>query len=344
MRVALAGLGLALMACGSGGGKDAASTPTVPVTLAPAVRDSFTLVLPLSGRLGPVPLGSAVLAAPADAIVGQVAVEVGSRVGRGELIISLDAPELRASAIALRAAAEAATRDASRQEALLADGITSKRQADESAAAAASAEAAAHSAERLLARARVTSPLGGVVQRVLVHPGERIQAGQTLAEVVDPSILDFTAAAPPRVLASLHAGQVVMVSAEGAERAEPGRVRAIAPAVDSLTNAAQVVIRVPNTAGRLRAGAAATALVQAERWSDALVVPETALVVVGDSLAVFVVGTDSLAHARAVVVRARQGGRAAVTGAVQPGDRVVTTGAAGLVDGTRVVAAPERLE
>jgi len=54
-------------------------------------------------------------------------------------------------------------------------------------------------------------------------------------------------------------------------------------------------------------------------------------------MSVFVVGADSVAHAHHVTVGVRQKGRAEVTGDIQAGDRVATTGAYGLSDGMRVV-------
>jgi hypothetical protein len=67
------------------------------------------------------------------------------------------------------------------------------------------------------------------------------------------------------------------------------------------------------------------------------VIPDSALVLVGNVMSVFVVGADSVAHAHRVNVGVRQNGRAEVSGDIQAGDRVATTGAYGLSDGMRVV-------
>ncbi|MEP7227048.1 MAG: hypothetical protein ABI785_06785 [Gemmatimonadales bacterium] len=107
--------------------------------------------------------------------------------------------------------------------------------------------------------------------------------------------------------------------------------------MDSLTNAGEVVIRVPNPDQRLLAGAGATGRVVIGVDPAALVVPDSALIMAGDSTTVFVVGPDSLVHQRIVTAGVRQGGRVAVKGPLAPGDRVVTTGAFGLQDGMRVV-------
>jgi multidrug efflux pump subunit AcrA (membrane-fusion protein) len=117
----------------------------------------------------------------------------------------------------------------------------------------------------------------------------------------------------------------------------PGQVAALAPGVDSLTNAGQVVVRVANRGGRLHAGAGATALVRLGTHREAVVVPDSAIVLAGDSSTVFVVGPDSIAHQRAIVRGIHAGNRTEVRQGVRPGEQVVTTGAFGLQDGMRVV-------
>jgi RND family efflux transporter MFP subunit len=335
---------LAAGACGRGDDAEIVVTPRVPVGTAIAAMDTVTEIVTLTGRLAPPPGGSALLAAPAAGVVKRIAVQVGSRVARGTLLVELDVPELEKEAQTLAAQAEIAGREAARQEELLREGITSKRQADEKAAEATSARSAARAAARLLERARVTSPLGGGVQRVLVHPGERVDAGAPLVEVIGGSTLDLLAAVPAAELRRIRLGAPARVRADGDPAGYAGRVAAVAPAVDSLTNAGQVVIRIPDPAGGrkgagggLRAGAGATAIVSVGARHEALVIPDSALVVLGDSLAVFVVGADSVAHARTVAAGVRRGGRAEIVRGLSAGERVVTTGAFGLADGMRVV-------
>jgi membrane fusion protein (multidrug efflux system) len=320
--------------------EDVAVTPKVPVGVATAVRDTLTEGLAVVGRLTPTPGGSALLTAPAAGVVGQIQVQVGAKVSKGQLLLTLDVPDLANNARALTAAAEIAEKDAQRQEQLLAEGITSAKQAEQRRAEAVGARAQANAAQQLYARARVTSPLAGGVQRVAVHPGERVDAGAQLIEVINASVLDLLALVPSAQLGDLRVGQGVTVTPDGSTDGFPGKINAIAPGVDSLTNAAQVFIRVPNPVGALRAGTGATALVLVGKRRDAVVVPDSAIVVVGDSLSVFVVEGDTLARVRSVTVGARRGGRAEIKAGLKPGEVVVTSGAFGLTDGMKVV--PEK--
>jgi RND family efflux transporter MFP subunit len=332
---------LSLAACGqgqgaAGGDSSAVAATRVPIGVATVRQDTLSEQIELVGRLTPVPGGSAVLTAPAPGVVRSVPVQVGSPVRAGQLLVELQSPELTTSARELRLAAQTAERDAKRQADLLAQGITSQRQADERASQAESARSAADAAEALLARAHVTSPIDGAVQRVAVQQGERVETGAQLVQVVNSSALDLIAAAPAAALARLRTGASAQVRVEGSNQSATGRIRATAPAVDSTTNSAQVVIRVLNPGESLRPGLGARASVTVG-MKRGLIVPDSALVLVGDSMSVFVVGADSAVHQRPVTVEARQGGRAVIRGDVKAGDQVATTGAYGLAEGMHVV-------
>jgi membrane fusion protein (multidrug efflux system) len=334
---------LLLLACrgGDGGGATDGAAPTtrVPVGLGSVTRDSLVETVTLTGRLEAQPGGAALLAAPAAGVVRRLRAQVGDQVRRGDVVAELDVPELQADAEQKSAAAAQAEREAARQQQLLADGITSARQAEEAAAAARQAASAAASARDLLRRTRVTSPVAGRVQEVLVQPGERVEAGRPLVQIVAPDTLDLAAPVPSSDLARLSVGLPAEVTEEGGTAPASGRVAALAPGVDSLTNAGEAVIRVPNRAGRLHPGATATARVRLGVRRNVLVVPDSALILAGDSSVVFVVGADSVAHQRAVQRGVRAGGRTEVAGDLRPGDRVVTTGAFGLQDGMHVAPA-----
>jgi RND family efflux transporter MFP subunit len=334
---------LALLAgCGRTGAETDTSESTslsrtkVPVGVATVVRDTVRDELVVTGRLAPKPGGSALLTAPAAGVVSAVHAQVGARVRRGEELLLLEVPELAADARQKEAAAAQAQREAERQARLLSDGVTSKRAAEEAAAAAGQAASAAEAAKTLLERTRVRTPLSGRVQAVRVQRGERVDAGALLAEVIDADTLDLHVAVPAGRLARVHAGQQVSLVQEGDTSSHAAMIQAVAPGVDSLTNAGEVVIRAPNTKGQLLVGAGATARVLVGAEPEALVVPDSALVLAGDSSAVFVVGPDSIVHQRIVVPGVHQGNRVAVQGGVRAGDRVVTTGAFGLQDGMKV--------
>jgi RND family efflux transporter MFP subunit len=338
-------LAMAGMDCGrSVEGDDAArrSDTRVPVAIALVQRDSLVESLTLTGRLEARPGGSALLVAPAAGVVRTVRVQVGDRVARGATVAELDVPELSADARQKTTAADQAEREAARQRQLLADGITSTRQAEEAAASAQQAVAAAAAARDLLARTRIVSPIAGRVQTVLAQRGEQVDAGKPLIQIVASDTLDLVVPVPAADLRRLSPGQEAAVVQEGDTVTISGHLAALAPGVDSLTNAGTAVVRIPNSGGRLHPGASATAKVRLGIHREVLVVPRSAIVLAGDSSVVFVVGTDSVAHQRVVSRGIESGGRVEVRGSLEPGNRVVTTGAFGLQDGMRVAPSGDR--
>lgn len=329
-------LGASLAACGGEKGESAAA-PRVPVEIGVVRRDSMVVMIEADGRLIPRPDGAATLSAPADAVVRSVGVSLGARVGRGAALIELDAPEVMAQAAALKAQAAAAATNLDRQRQLLAEGIAARRDVEDQGAASEALAAQARAAEAIEGRLHVRAPLAGVVASLSVHQGERVTAGQPLVEVVDPARVHAAATVPAAALADLRPGQAATLTVEGSTLEWPATVEGVGGTVDSLSNTAQVTVR-PRTIGpALRPGAGATIRIRAAVHRNVLVIPAAALVFVGNQATVFVVSADSVAHALAVNVIAKGPTTIEVTGALQAGDRVVTTGAYGLPDSARVV-------
>lgn len=333
--------GLLILACLAGcraaPGDDAAEGAVrAPVATALVRRDSMAEELEVIGSLRPSPGHSAQLTAPVAGVVAESKVQAGDRVTPGQLLLVLDVPELEATAANSEVAAQVAERDASRQRGLLEQGVASRRTVEEKEALARSARADASSAAAQLARASLRSPIAGQIQQVRAQVGERVEAGAPLVEVVDPSSLDLAGAIPATAMARIHPGQPVSITIEGLPGTLPGLVHAVAPALDSASHSGMVIIRLRNRTS-LPAGIGARALVRVGVLRDVLVIPDSALVVVGDSEATFEVGPDSIARRRTVVILARNGGWVAVAGELKPGASVVTTGAWGLADGMHVL-------
>ena len=330
-------LAVALLGCHGGAREDDAETAVrAPVSTATVRRDSMAEQVEILGELRPSPGHAASLTSPVAGVILETAVQAGDAVAPGTLLLRLDAPELAAAAASSAAAADAAERDASRQRGLLDEGVASRRTVEEKEAAARSARADATAAAAQLARTAIHSPIKGHVQRVAAQVGERVEAGALLVEVVDRSSLDLTGAVPASALPRIHPGQTALISVEGQAAQFAGVVHAVAPALDSASHSGTVIVRLRNP-GALPAGIGARAQVRVGTLRNAILIPDSAIVVVGDSEATFVVGADSVAHRRSLVVLARHAGWTAVRGDLEAGNLVVTTGAWGLVDGMHVV-------
>lgn len=284
-----------------------------------------------------------------SAIVRSVHVNEGQRVERGQLLVRLDAADARlaaaqatASAAAARAQAELARAETERLVPLAADGTITPQRADQLQAqeralssAAEAADIAAQQARRNVSDTSVRAPFSGTIARVYVEAGEMASRAPptTLLRLVDLSTMEVRARVHESKLSAVEEGSAVRVRAGGVEA--QGVVEYINPELDASTRSADVVVRVPNEGGRLRAGMSADLEIEPSAETDALLVPWLAIIPEGDARSVFVV-IDGRVQRREILATSYDDEHALVVDGVEDGDVVVVEGHEGLSDGIQV--------
>jgi multidrug efflux pump subunit AcrA (membrane-fusion protein) len=192
-------------------------------------------------------------------------------------------------------------------------------------------------AQAELARASIRAPITGTVTKRAVNDGESVDPATPAFEVIDASSLDLVANLPAQYLGRVKTGNLAVVKIEPfPDREFEGGVVQVAPAVDAQTNTVAVRVRLPNPRGELKAGLFADAKIAVEIHANALVVPEAALVVEGDETFVFVPKSDETVEKRKVTVGIRDAGRAEISEGLKEDERVVTAGAFGLEDKSKI--------
>jgi cobalt-zinc-cadmium efflux system membrane fusion protein len=239
--------------------------------------------------------------------VEHMAADVGSAVKPGTVLASLASPDFGAAqADAARAEADHALtrKQLQRQRELLDAGIVARRDVEQAEADAARAEA-----EVARARARVAMYGGGsrvnqqlalragiagiVVERNL-NPGQELRPDQSgpgvpaLFVISDPSSLWVQIDAREAEVGTLQVGSVFELEVPAYPgRRFPGRVTALADAIDPLTRTVKVRGLVANDERLLKSEMLATAHVQ-RRQSEGVVVPAGAVLLRGEKHWVFV--------------------------------------------------------
>jgi multidrug efflux pump subunit AcrA (membrane-fusion protein) len=212
-----------------------------------------------------------------------------------------------------------------------------RTQAAVTAGGVSAAVAAQQVAQAELARSSIRAPISGTVTKRAINDGASVDPATPAFEVIDSSSLDLVANLPAQYLGRVKTGNLAVVKIEPfPDREFEGGVVQVAPAVDAQTNTVAVRVRLPNPRGELRAGLFADARIAVEIHANALVVPEAALVVEGDETFVFVPKSDGTVEKRKVTVGIRDGGRAEIAEGLKDGERVVTTGAFGLGDKSKI--------
>lgn len=216
------------------------------------------------------------------------------------------------------------------------ESVGQKEQIKSAEAQLASAKGQYLAAQAQLAYSEIRSPIDGIVTSRPLFPGEMASAGTPLMTVMNTSQMVARATMTPEQAAWLRVGDAAMISGGGPGDV-PGKVSVVSPALDPSSTTIQVWAEATNPGGELKAGSTVQLSVVAKSVPNALVIPASAVLTAADgTTSVMVVGTDNVAHQTQVKTGIHEGDNVEITSGLQAGERVVTEGAFGLPDGTKV--------
>lgn len=201
----------------------------------------------------------------------------------------------------------------------------------------ASAEGKLQSAEAQVSFANLRSPIDGVVTDRPLFPGETAPAGTPLITVMDTSSLIAKLHIAQSAAQKLKIGGAAELAIPGVDEPQDATIALISPALDPGSTTVEVWLKLPNPGGRYKAGTPVHAIIHGAIVENATQIPSTAIVPADDgSTNVMLLGSDGAAHKRAVKVGLRTKEKAQILGGVTTADMVITEGAYGLDEGTKV--------
>jgi len=206
----------------------------------------------------------------------------------------------------------------------------------------ASAKGQYQGAEAQLSYSEIHSPINGVITDRPLYAGETAAAGVPLLTVMDTAQVIAKAHIPQTDAALLKLGDPATLTVPGEEDPVKGKVTVISPALDPNSTTVEVWVQAENSKQRLRPGTSVHLSVLAKTLKDALVVPPESVLTGSDgATTVMVVGDDGRAHQKPVKIGVKQGDDVQILEGLTVGERVITAGAFGLPDKTKVkVEAP----
>lgn len=293
--------------------------------------------------------------------VSLIRVDIGDHVKAGDLVATLEVPELGdqlASAVAAEQHAQAdhaiAHLNSDRlegvnrtQPALVAQQDLDDASAKDSATAAtlASAKADVDRYGALVGYTRITAPFNGVITKRYVDLGSLIQAGtasssEPLVELAQDDLLRLRFPVPESETPRIHAGEEVRISVDALHRSFSGKIVRDAWSIDRATRTMLTEIDVPNPDGQLKAGMYASITLPLEEARGILAVPLQALSR-GEPPTILVVGADGAVEERIVSVGLRTAELAEVKTGLVSGERVIVSDRGGIHPGDKVTAREE---
>ncbi len=290
--------------------------------------------------------------------VQSIPVDIGDRVKTGDVIATLEVPELqedlRQSTAALDAARAGVNQsDANYQAAhdvfirleqvakdhpklVAAQELDDSRAKDQAAAAAlASARrhveeaAAAQSRETaLVAYSKITAPFDGVVTRRYADIGALIQAGTSstaqgtaVVSLAQENVLRVMCPVPESAVASVRAGKPVQIEVSGLHRTLTGTITRFSRQLDPQTRTMETEVDLPNDDLSVTPGMYGWAQLTLEERKDTLNLPVQA-VSVGAHPSVYLINGDHQLEERAVALGLETAGRVEITDGLRLNDLV----------------------
>ena len=352
-----------------GGGPGGFGAQPMRVNSADVARADIAERLQIVGNL--IGAASVEVAPKINGRLREIGVRLGDPVARGQEVARVEDDELRQQVNQAEASYEVARatvrqREAdlvlaettrNRSQSLFSDALVSRQELDD-----AEARYQAANAQLDLARAQfdeagarleelrinlentvMVSPVDGFIGRRYLDPGAYVTSNTAVASVVDISLVRLVANLVERDLRLVEEGvrARIEVDAFPSESFE-GRIARIAPVLDPATRTAEIEIEVPNPDFRLKPGMYARVSLVVGNKSQALVVPREAVVIRTSARGVFRVdpGDGSpTAQFVSLVIGLEDELHVEVIEGVSEGDRVVTTGAAGLQHGDPILLA-----
>jgi len=285
--------------------------------------------------------------------------DIGSRVGKGELLAKIDTPEVdqelnqtRAARQQILAQMELAKITADRWENLRKTDSVSAQEADQqtsgykqSQANLAAADANVRRLEQLEGFKDVYAPFSGVLTRRNVDPGALINAGAGGRELFDLARVD-----PLRVYTSVPqayaprikvGAKTVVTLQEFPGQKFLGTVARTAESIDPTTRTLLTEVDVPNKDGRLLPGSFGEVHFAVGTNINKVTIPVNAMLFRAEGPRVAVVGPGGKVELRPINIGRDYGATLEVLGGISPTDQIVINPADSLEDGQPVnVAQP----
>lgn len=346
----LVALGLALPGCTRTSANANAPVPetnATAVAVAPVVREDLWLPVTIPAEFHP--FAEVTLHAKVAGYLDQLNVDIGDRVKAGQLLATLEVPELKPELDRATAALDHAGADATnalraytrlaavnrRQSNLVAqqDLDTAEARSLTTAAALNGARAEVERLRTLAAYTRLTAPFDGVITARFADPGTLIQGAsgsdtqsRPVVRVSDNFRLRLDFPVPAAYVRDVHVGDPVEVQVQSlGGKLFSGRIARCAGRIESETRTMQAEAEVANPSLEITPGMYARVELKVQRRPDVLALPIEAAIRADrpDQAAVLLVNAAHVIEQRQVTLGLETPSRYEVLAGLHEGDLVV---------------------
>jgi RND family efflux transporter MFP subunit len=274
--------------------------------------------------------------AEAEGRVERLLVEEGDRVTKGQVLAVLVQDEAKIALSKVKLKASNASAALERAEGTRDQGLISAEAYDTLKMEFDVASQEVAEAEWRLAKTVIRSPFSARVTERFITIGQHLRPGDELFTVADYDPLVARIYLPESDVLELEEGREVRIAlAANAELSFTGRIRQIAPVVDTATGTVKVTVEAVKPPTGVRPGAFVSIGIVREQHPTALLLPRESVIRELRAAHVFI-SEDGTAVKKAVELGLEEGDLVEVISGVAEGDSVVVAGQGALDDGQKI--------
>ena len=178
-----------------------------------------------------------------------------------------------------------------------------------------------------LSQTKIFTYVSGIVTDRPKRAGDSIVSGEPVVKIADPKLILVEAYLDQRFAGAIRAGQTATVTLRGRAKEQlPGRVYRVRPQADPAAEEMTVEISFPLPPAELQIGQWADVYVAVSQTKNALMVPKTAVMTMGDERSVLVADANNKVRQVRVesIASSPRSEVMAISGALKTGDWVLT--------------------
>lgn len=290
------------------------STPAVPVTVSSVAAENNTPFLTASGKIEAA--NSASLSTRMMGFVDKVHVNVGEKVTKGQLLVSINNSDLSAKQAQTsagiseaQAAYNNAQKDYQRFQNLFAENSASQKELDDQRARYEMAKARLEGARQMknevqsqFAYVNLRAPFNGVVTSKSIEAGDMANPGVPLISIEGPGNFEVTASVPESEISKIKSGTEVQVIVKSSDKILPGTVTEVSTSAKNTGGQYLVKVVLDKTDASILSGMYATVQFPIEKKAQmattTVLVPQEALVKRGQLTGIYTVSQSNTALLR----------------------------------------------
>ena len=300
--------------------------PTATVSVAPVTKELATNQIELVGTVEAVE--QAEISSKITGNILEIAVELGSRIKKGDLLIKLSAGEISAQLQQVKAQLEQAKRNLAREEKLLKKNAATPETVKSLKDTVRIAQAALLESQTMLDYTIISAPFDGIVTKKPANAGDLATPGKPLLRIEGENNLQILTDIPEAMINSIKKGDVLQATIPASNSDVSGVVTEVSPIADPSSRTTPIKIKI-NSTPQLRSGQFARVTLALEE-TETYTIPQSAILPYGQLERVFVAQENQaqLRLVRTGVVFPGTDGRKRIEilSGLSEGDNVITSG------------------